>query len=445
MNLGRDLRDFPPDPAQEKKAPRVRLDFLDGLRGLAALYVVFNHVWITQRLNWNTRTDTGHEVDPGLPHRLGHALQLLKYGHYAVVVFIVLSGFCLMLPLVRSSDGALKGWFLGYLKRRSLRILPPYYAALGLSLLLILLVPGLHRYDNCWWSISLPALTTGTIVSHLLLVHNLNSHWMLKINAPMWSVAVEWQIYFIFPLLLLPVWKRFGSAAAVAVGFALGMALEEGLHQRLHEASPWFIGSFALGMAAASVCFSRRKSEVVLRERAPWGVLSLVCALGIAVVVRRQGWAYGQTWPIDIGISLCAALFLVYCTRLAAAQPLQKRSWWLRLLEARGSQHLGTFSYSLYLTHFPILGLLDLWFRMCHVTPVVHLMLLVFVAVPVCVLSAYVFYFAVERHFVPHHSSAPRPPVALRPAPALPRETLPNSGAAAGFTEAGSAGAQSGG
>lgn len=84
-------------------------------------------------------------INPGLPHRLQQIIPLFQYGHSAVATFIVLSGFSLMLPIARSSEETLKGGMLGYLKRRSLRILPPYYVALGLSLLLIALVPGLHK------------------------------------------------------------------------------------------------------------------------------------------------------------------------------------------------------------------------------------------------------------------------------------------------------------
>lgn len=392
---------FVPFASPTKDAPRVRLDFLDGIRGLAALYVVFDHIYLAEYLRWNPYTDAGTVINPGLPHRLQQIIHLFQYGHYAVVMFIVLSGFSLMLPIARSSEETLKGGMLGYLKRRSLRILPPYYAALGVSLLLITLVPGLHKPDGGWWCFSLPAWTAGNLLSHLLLVHNLNGHWEYKIDAPLWSVASEWQIYFVFPLLLLPVWKRFGSLAALMAAFAISTALHKGLHGRIDCACPWFVASFTLGMAAAAVCFSSRKLETVLRQRIPWGVLSLVGALGFVKILRHPHWISGHAWQMDMAASLCAAMFLVFCTQCASAHSSPRVLWIVRLLEARWPQRLGMFSYSLYLTHFPVLGLMDLCFRSCHTTPIVHLMLMVFVAVPVCVLTAYGFYLAVERHFIP--------------------------------------------
>jgi len=362
VDLGQDAS-FVPFASPTKDAPRVRLDFLDGIRGLAALYVVFDHIYLAEYLRWNTHTDAGTVINPGLPHRLQQIIPLFQYGHCAVVMFIVLSGFSLML--------------------------------------LIALVPGLHKPDGGWWCFSLPAWTAGNLLSHLLLVHNLNGHWEYKIDAPLWSVASEWQIYFVFPLLLLPVWKRFGSLAALMAAFAISTALHKGLHGRIDCACPWFVASFALGMAAAAVCFSSRKLEIVLRQGIPWGVLSLVGALGFVNILRHPHWISGHAWQVDMAASLCAALFLVFCTQCASAYSAPRVLWIVRLLEARWPQRLGMFSYSLYLTHFPVLGLMDLCFRSCHTTPIVHLMLMIFVAVPACVLTAYGFYLAVERHFIP--------------------------------------------
>jgi hypothetical protein len=41
---------------------------------------------------------------------------------------------------------------------------------------------------------SFPALTTGSVVSHLAVIHNYFPDWQYSINHPMWSIATEWQI-----------------------------------------------------------------------------------------------------------------------------------------------------------------------------------------------------------------------------------------------------------
>jgi peptidoglycan/LPS O-acetylase OafA/YrhL len=107
------------------EAPSRRLAGLDGVRGLAALFVVVNHVFL--------RAFPGYPVDTA-PFWAGWFI----YGRFAVVVFIVLSGFSLALAPVR------RGWRLDglsrFARRRALRILPAYWAALVFSLAVAWLV-----------------------------------------------------------------------------------------------------------------------------------------------------------------------------------------------------------------------------------------------------------------------------------------------------------------
>ncbi len=99
---------------------RARLVGLDGIRGLAALFVMLHHCWLMSF--------------PGYPNNTGPATGWLLYGHFAVVVFIVLSGFSLAVSPARY------GWQLGgvarFAHRRAWRILPPYWAALAFSLII---------------------------------------------------------------------------------------------------------------------------------------------------------------------------------------------------------------------------------------------------------------------------------------------------------------------
>ena len=197
--------------------PRLRLDYLDGLRGLAALYVVLHHAYY------------GLTAEAALPPLAAHLTYWLYLGRSAVDIFIVLSGYCLMLPVVRA--GRLRGSFADFMRRRARRILPPYYAALGVCLLAIAVLPPLHdlSHPNALWNEALPAFTPGIIASHLLLIHNFASAWHSRIDYPMWSVATEWQIYFLFPLVLLPIWQRWGSAASAAAAFGRGREKMGGL------------------------------------------------------------------------------------------------------------------------------------------------------------------------------------------------------------------------
>ena len=100
-----------PPAAGPVTTPRLRLNFLDGLRGLAALYVMLAHVFSITAYGDDGRVSTS------LPPAFVWATRGLCFSHYAVAVFIVLSGFCLMLPVSRSKDGLLPGGLLGFAKR----------------------------------------------------------------------------------------------------------------------------------------------------------------------------------------------------------------------------------------------------------------------------------------------------------------------------------------
>ena len=153
------------------KAPRVRLDYLDGLRGLAALYIVLFH--LSFRL-WAL-------VNP-FPHSLlakGVFLLntlFLSYGHYAVPVFIVLSGYCLMLPVVRNGNGTLPKGFMDFMRRRARRILPPYYAALVLFVGYCLIAPRIGFNPHLgFFREALPVWKTDVLLPHLFSITQLDA------------------------------------------------------------------------------------------------------------------------------------------------------------------------------------------------------------------------------------------------------------------------------
>jgi peptidoglycan/LPS O-acetylase OafA/YrhL len=110
---------------EAKTRQRVHIDFLDGIRGLACLYVAMYHAAIFAGHYGLARASHGEEYSA-----LGNAIKFLtSFGHYGVAVFIVLSGFCLAIPVARDAGLNLRGGIGEYLKRRARRILPTYYAA----------------------------------------------------------------------------------------------------------------------------------------------------------------------------------------------------------------------------------------------------------------------------------------------------------------------------
>jgi peptidoglycan/LPS O-acetylase OafA/YrhL len=375
------------DPIDQPAKPGLRLDYLDGLRATAALYVVLFHAgagFITGEL-------------PALARGLRRCL---AFGHHAVAVFIVLSGYCLMLPVVRG-DGRLSGGWQGYLGRRAWRILPPYYAALFASLLLLWAVPVLHTSTGTIWDETSPALAPGPIWTHLLLVHNLFPSWTYRINGPLWSVATEWQIYFFLPLVLLPVWRRGGLLVTLLLGFALGCAPLWLVPSVAGRWIPWYLGLFAFGMCAAGVGFSNRSFERYLRERVPWKLVTWLlvacCLLGGNLLVN----AWFRFMPLsDALVGATTATLLVYYTKCELGPAGQRRPALLRLFESRALVRLGHFSYSLYLIHLPVVALCYFALRPIALSATARMLAMIALGLPASLATAYVFFLVVERRFI---------------------------------------------
>jgi peptidoglycan/LPS O-acetylase OafA/YrhL len=313
-----------PTPPPAVAAPaRLRLAGLDGLRGLAALYVVVNHVFL--------RAFPGYPVD----HAPVWAAWLI-YGRFAVVVFIVLSGFSLALSPARH------GWRLDgiskFARRRARRILPAYWAALAFSLAVAWLIvpqPGNGVPD------AKSVLVNGLLVQNIVGAHSP--------NAAFWSMAVEAQLYLLFPLLLLAV-RRWGATVMLAIVTLVVAAVGIfGPHiprvdTFVIQSPPDLAALFAVGILAAGIV-----SVGSTRRSWPWAWLALAAAVPVLAMIRWQGsvWTLHHLFWVDLALGPAIACLLA---GLATGRPAPL----LHLLDARPIRSLGASSYSLYLTHAPI-------------------------------------------------------------------------------------------
>jgi peptidoglycan/LPS O-acetylase OafA/YrhL len=355
---------------------REQLLFLDGLRGVAALSVAVYHSYLY------AESVSGASLGP-----LG---RLFLCGQYGVTVFIVLSGFVLALPVARTTDLVLRGGSRGFLLRRARRILPPYYAALALFVFLILVIPGLDTRSGTDWDSKIP-ITEHAVLTHMLLIQNLGAT-AVQIDGPLWSVATEWQIYFLLPLLFIPLWRRFGASSVVIVGLILGVALQA----LVPNAHPIYIGLFAFGLLAASVVNGRGKHQELPWSRLAGGLL----ILGLAVHFAPSSVASRHVWLIEglIGGGVAAGLVhLVLSSRQQRQIPL------LSLLGHRRIVGFGLFSYSFYLVHSPIIGWVNLATRHVSMGTGPRFVGLLIVGLPLSTACAYGFYWLVERHFMSGH------------------------------------------
>ena len=352
------------------------LPYLDGLRAVAALYVVLHHVMLT--------------VDRHAVGSLSLFTQnLFGFGRYGVDLFIVLSGFCLMLPVTRS-NGILKGGFTEYLKRRAWRILPSYYFALGFSLLLGYFLIELKTKTQ--WDDSLP-ITLKSIVSHLFLTHDITGE-PYKINYVFWSIAVEWRMYFLFPLLLL-LWKKLTGWQFVLGSFIGSYFLFKVLEHTI--GTTWtvdFIGLFAFGMYGAHAAFSKTTNRS--KTELAWGIILAVMSVLVYLVSAVPFWK-GKMAPEEI----CDYTFGFWSLALLIFISVNEKNWIRRVLSHKSLVFVGTFSYSLYLLHAPLLQVFwQYLFAPLQHKPYAMLFALIVIATPLIIAFSYFFYLWCEKPFI---------------------------------------------
>ena len=346
---------------------------LDGLRGVAAVIVVAYHAVLASDLG-----DAFLGVLDGEPTGSQEALLLanspLHYGLMgpeAVIVFFVLSGFVLVLPLLNGRGMDL--W--EYYPRRVLRLWLPSAASVVLAVLIILSTSQHPGDAHSEWGrfYSVEELDAGTVLDSLFLITG-TTH----LNNPLWSLRWELLFSLFLPVAFLLVARitRGHWAWLVACGILSGSGAFLGV-----QALTWGPMFLAGGIVAARV----RAEGPDVPRRAPWAwLVGGVLILGVPDTVRV---ALGVTDAAvlsglgDGAVTVGAALIVYGLSRPSALAAL---------FTLRPIRFLGRISFSLYLVHAPIL------IGAIHVAPE-HPRRALAVAVPVAFVVAWLFARFVEE------------------------------------------------
>jgi peptidoglycan/LPS O-acetylase OafA/YrhL len=362
-----------------------RVHWLDGVRGAAAMFVVLHHMWLA--------------VWPAFPRNAGPWwLGPLLYGHLAVAVFIVVSGFSLALaPL--ADGGRLRGGTRRFVRRRAWRIVPAYWVALVFSTVVAAFVLD---------SVSGPGTIAKSLVVHGLLLQDVVAS--QAPNGAFWSIAVEWQIYFVFPLVLWLARRRSVEAAVAAtVGVVLvahAVARIGPPFDKIDHLTPQFLALFALGILAVHLGRGARAA----RLRRPLGALALVVFAAVVLLAAVQGseWMVARYFAVDLAFGLATACLL--CTLYAGGA-----AWVGGLLGSRAGLKLGLFSYSIYLMHAPIVGVLEAYVvGPLAVPPLARFAVMLAVGLPVVLAACYGFHLLFEAPFLRHRDARALRAIAMR-------------------------------
>jgi peptidoglycan/LPS O-acetylase OafA/YrhL len=340
------------------------------MRAAAAMFVVLHHMFLGV---WN---DFPRNIGPGW-------LGWLLYGHLAVAVFIVVSGFSLALaPMQRG--GRLSGGTRRFLRRRAWRIVPPYWAALVVSTITALLLQP---------NLATGAVAKGFVVHGLLLQDIVGS---LATNGAFWSIAVEWQIYFVFPLiLLLGMRTNFSTAAFCTVAVVLIMHAIAGIgspYNKINHLTAQFLALFALGVLAVQL----GQGDRGIKLRRPLTVAGLI-AIGLfvcAAVVKGSVWVVGRYFWIDLIFG--AGIACLMAVMLGGGLPRARG-----VLASRVGVSLGLFSYSIYLVHGPVLAIFqEEVISPMHLPSLVTFGALLLVGIPLILVVCYGFHLVFEAPFL---------------------------------------------
>ena len=366
-----------------ERGPRLHLKYIDGLRALAALYVLVLHF-----------IPRSYATQP--PQGLLKLLaKVLSQGHFAVSVFIVISGFCLMLPVVRNQMTFPGGVWL-YIKKRATRILPPYYAAVVLSVVVLLLL----RHFDATSEYQDKPFTLRMALSHFFLLHRYIFDGQLPNNGPLWSIAVEWWIYFLFPLILIA-WRRWGAiTTTVAVSltsYAIAIVVS---FESVRRVFPFYVGNttteyvalFTMGALGAAIAFGRDATLLPLRDKVRWSWIALSCFVfvGIIGVVLGQQRLVSLFLYLDLVVGIGAMALLVAGVTHKATSPSR---FVFSFLSSPPLVWVGAFSYSLYLIHYPLEdALVAALPPQLKSSPNIMAATLFFIGVPLLIGIGYLFY-----------------------------------------------------
>jgi len=319
-----------------------RLAALDGVRGLAALIVLAHHSLYTNAAFPGT-PGSGHAAQGSAMWWLSYTpLKLATAGWESVIVFFVLSGLVVTLPVVRKRAF---DW-IAYFPRRAVRLMVPVIASVLLAAAFVMAIPQKSTQpDGTWLSdSSTPNFSWEYIVKAWDLLGGDG-----QINNPLWSL--RWELIFslalpVFVVAALAVrkWWLGGLAAAVVLTW-LGVRVDSGA---LSYLPAFFVGAVLAVRLEAVRNFADRMNA--RRFHHPfWFALTLGGSM-----LMIAPWLFGP----GIADAKEFEAILKGLAPLGAAAIVVSAIGWspLRaLFESRPLQFAGTISFSLYLVHVPII------------------------------------------------------------------------------------------
>ncbi len=336
----------PPRPTPPKTLSSVPyLPGLDGLRAIAVLAVIFYH----GDMSWM----------PG--------------GFLGVEVFFVVSGYLITLLLIGEQERNARISLKGFWGRRARRLLPALYLLLASVALASSLLPYLRsslvklREEMLW---------AFLYATNWYQIFDKQSYFEAQGRPPLlrhlWSLAVEEQFYFVWPLIMILVFKAFGDrlpkiglvllSGSLLASIWMIVLYDPANPNRVYLGTDTRAGGLLLGAALAMLWRPYAVMRSPLRRK---GLMIDLIGLGglaflVVTFVRWHDVIYTETGIQGYDLLYRGGFFLIGLATVAvilAATHLESRLG-QRVLGARPLVWVGTRSYGLYLWHWPVFELL---------------------------------------------------------------------------------------
>ena len=283
---------------------------LDGLRGLAILWVVIYH------------------CHPRLIGTWIYGFSL--WGWSGVIVFFILSGFLITSILLTTRDKP--HFFHNFHARRALRIWPVY-------ILLLVVV-----YLNAPWFIGpsvMDAIRTAPWLAYIFFVQNLLHVSLPPALEPTWALAIEEQYYFVWAPLVKILRRPWMLAVVLVSALVISPVLRLGHHAWLTPTHTLIhLDGIALGSLLALAMHALKLS------RRTWLWMGLCgFVIGIAAAATIAGGTAFLDSALAVGFS---GLILALIASTGAKSPVNAA------LRSGPIKFYGRVSYGLYMSHISV-------------------------------------------------------------------------------------------
>jgi peptidoglycan/LPS O-acetylase OafA/YrhL len=321
-------------------SPGHRVRGIDALRGLAVVLVVLHHINLRFLID-------DYEVTGLLPVWVDKPV--FWSGHYAVMMFFVISGFLITSLSMRRWTSLERIPLLPFYRLRAARILPCLLVLL--AVLTVLHWAGASDFVIHPQIASLGRALVSALTLHLNWLEGQRGYLPPNWDV-LWSLSVEEAFYLAFPLLCLTLrnerWVMICMLALIIIGPLNRVALA--------DRDPW--GEKAYLSCMDGIAFGCLTAWITARVRLGLPALRVATALGAVIaasvlVLRQQMSDLGllKTGLDDTALDLGVSLILVGLAHGVGNAVSSRGTGWLR--------RIGRCSYEIYLVHmFVVLGLM---------------------------------------------------------------------------------------